>query len=29
LNLNANASSYGAVIFDRDPIFWDVVKFKF
>ena len=29
LNLNANATSYGAVIFDRDPIFWDVVKFKF
>ena len=29
LNLNPNASSYGAVIFDRDPIFWDAVKFKF
>ena len=29
LNLNPNAASYGAVIFDRDPIFWDVVKFKF
>ena len=29
LNLNPNATSYGAVIFDRDPIFWDVVKFKF
>ena len=29
LNLNANATSYGAVIFDRDPIFWDAVKFKF
>jgi len=29
LNLNPNATSYGAVIFDRDPIFWDAVKFKF
>jgi hypothetical protein len=29
LNLNPNASSYGTVIFDRDPIFWDAVKFKF
>lgn len=29
LNLNPNAASYGSVIFDRDPIFWDVVKFKF
>jgi hypothetical protein len=29
LNLNANAASYGTVIFDKDPIFWDAVKFKF
>lgn len=29
LNLNANAASFGSVIFDRDPIFWDAVKFKF
>jgi len=29
LNLNPNAASYGTVIFDRDAIFWDTVKFKF
>ena len=29
LNLNANAASYGAIIFDKDAIFWDAVKFKF
>ncbi len=29
LNLNANAASYQTVIFDKDAIFWDAVKFKF
>lgn len=29
LNLNKNAASYLTVIFDRDAIFWDTVKFKF
>ena len=29
LSLNKNAPKGDAVIFDRDAIFWDVVKFKF
>jgi hypothetical protein len=28
-NLNPNAAAYKDVIFDRDAIFWDIVKFKF
>ena len=29
INLNPNAAQYKNVIFDRDAIFWDLVKFKF
>jgi hypothetical protein len=28
-NLNPNAAPYVNVIFDRDAIFWDIIKFKF